>query len=87
MKYIGSERWESKKGTVGYNIYLIEECNKERGVGNRFKMVYQGGYSRIPSTDAEHWNDIFRTMKVGQVVTELYLNERGYIVGCALPQA
>lgn len=86
MIYIGSERWESKKGNLGYNIYIMDEVDKTKGVGNKPKMVFQNGFSRIPSTDADHYNDIFRSMKPGQTINELYFNERGYVVGCQLPK-
>lgn len=84
MIYIGSEQWTSKRGTTGWSIYLMEDVPKDRGVGARPKMIFYNGSSRVPSTDSDHYNEIFRAMKTGTEIKEIFLNERGFVVGCQL---
>lgn len=83
MIFVGYEKWTSKNGNVGYNIYCMEEIGAA-GAGAKYHMVFKNGYRTIPSTDEEHFKSVFRTMNMNTEIDELYFNDRGYIVGAKI---
>lgn len=83
MIFIGWEKWTSKNGNVGYNIYCMDEVGLT-GSGAKYHMIYRNGYRNIPSTDELHFKEVFKDMPLKTQIDELYFNDRGYISGCKI---
>lgn len=83
MIYIGFEKWTSKKGNVGYNLYFMEEVGQAGG-GAKYHMLFQGGQRRIPSCDEDHFYSCFKDMPLKTQIDELYFNSYGYVTGCKI---
>lgn len=82
--YVGYEKWTSKSGRSGYNLHFLEEV--ESGAGNREYLTFDRNAAayRYNSCTEETFEEIFKGMKFGQKVKELYRGDYGRIVGCKM---
>ncbi len=79
MIYMGYDKWKSKKGSTGYNLHFMEPAES----GNREVMRYDAVAKayRYNSCDEQHFMDLFKDMKYGTEIQELYRGNYSNVVG------